>query len=290
MELGNGGFRLLLKREKGIERFVYFVQGLLPAVSELAHLVVSEFWGKSNWSLVNFVDQVFSRQQYQGHIYHSECKNLFYMNTTLYTPMGDMILMELEPQNTEVMYIFKRWVRLHKSSMLPNEVYSMPLLDPDWGISPDAIRFNTEMPVDTHIKHVFGQHKKRILSAIDAAFPFSPFHQDFAMVEVWFGEELERQLDSARRDPALVVPQWFNTKKSLGLLLPLFLRGKLVLVAAIEIVHRNSVPMYNIVTVLLPMWAYNNARILGPVKSTWLNSSALEMGECGRTLPFTPMA
>lgn len=105
-----GVFHVLLKKEKVIERIVAFPQGFTTTVRQLAKLATSENWDNSLWILNNLVDQVFSQQYQNDHIVHSKSNHLYYLNTTLVTPMGDIILMELESQNTEVKFCFRRWV------------------------------------------------------------------------------------------------------------------------------------------------------------------------------------
>lgn len=161
--------------------------------------------------------------------------------------------------------------------MLPVEIQTANLPLPDWGI---VLPFQPEIPFGIHIKHIFEVHRGRIMGAIKAVFPdmttvFSD-PQNFATIEVWFREEFERQINVARQDPSHVSPQWYNTKKCVDLLLPLFLKGKLVLVASFERISCESETIYNMTTVIWPAWAYNNMRILGPIQSGWLNEKTLK--------------
>lgn len=153
------------------------------------------------------------------------------------------------------------------NARLPDDIYNAVLPPPDWGILPS---FNPNLDMCTHVTHIFSDNRKRIVDAVVKVDP--NLGVDYSKIEVWLKQEMDCQIKKARNNPMLVAPHWYNTKNIVGLLLPLYMNGRLILVAAIE----PSGRMYNVVTLLLPAWARNNARILGPIKHEWLNAPFLE--------------
>ena len=69
----------------------------------------------------------------------------------------------------------------------------------------------------------------------------------------------------------LAEPHYYQTKNDIGWLLPLCYNGKVKLVAALEKIYGEE-EKYNIITILYPIWGYNNARILGHPVKEWMKN------------------
>ena len=91
----------------------------------------------------------------------------------------------------------------------------------------------------------------------------------------WFSEQFERQRRAAKYNYRLAIPQRYESK--IQFLLPLYLDNQLVLVATLERIeassasHEGSSASYAVSTVLSVSMAYNNARLLGRIESSWLS-------------------
>jgi len=161
-------------------------------------------------------------------------------------------------------------------------------------------KFDSKLKIELNAAHIFGENKERILSVLP--------HLSEDEVLKWFSEELPKRIELVKVfADSTVHPHWYSTKQHVGFLLPMFYKDqttkveRLVLTAAIEKKDFSKLDMmrgqgchttsdiensqnpqneiYNIVTVLLPEWAYNNARILGVPKQGWLQDFGKQLGE-----------
>jgi len=261
------GLQIYVKKEKPIERDVYFPLGYDNCISRLSKIITGS-WGHKHWMLNNFVDANYWFQQIAGGILGFD-DGFYYVNLGFQSPIiGATVLMKLRYINTECTYMFESW-----ETVTPNSVLA-PLIcasAPNWKFE----NFNPKnLKIEFHADHIFGQNRKRILSAL-------PPSMDESEALLWFSNELMKQIARAKQLPDYVQPHWYTTKQHVGYVLPLYHESKLVLTAAIEkkYSHHGQTEFYNIVTVLLPGWAYNNARILRKGMTLWMTEYAANSTE-----------
>lgn len=143
-ELEISTIRVLIKKEKDIERFVFFQTGFDQEIRRLSTCIFESNkkstesahsaekkqsppgsrrptppskkailkWGKNHWMLNNYVDANFMCQKNSFKIFRSDTDGFHYVNLGLNSVLSDaQVLMKLELANTEYIYNFIGWVR-----------------------------------------------------------------------------------------------------------------------------------------------------------------------------------
>ena len=140
---------------------------------------------------------------------------------------------------------------------------------PTWNLKQADIVFDPRLDIECNYLHVFKSNESRIkkcfgeLERKNVPVPFS--------TESWFMSQLGLQLTRAKYNCRLAIPQIFN-EEDLQLLLPFYQNDQVVLVITLRKEKRSDKECYIVNTILEPMWAYNNARVLCPVEYSWLST------------------
>jgi hypothetical protein len=269
--------RLVLSVEQvyQAEKYVYFpVRGFRKEVADLRQRLLHEEWGSphdESWILRNFIDQTIVVQFEEGNLFEYE-SDRFLVNINLVSqvmmPMF-MRLRKLSNCESQPMYRFERFDQdiYHERALAGHTVDTVDTLikRPQFFSSHQQLLFDACLPVTFNAEHICTVNATRFPDSLRG-----PESQ-----QRWFSQQFERQRRAAKYNYRLAIPQRYESK--IQFLLPLYLDNQLVLVATLERIeassasHEGSSASYAVSTVLSVSMAYNNARLLGRIESSWLS-------------------
>jgi hypothetical protein len=215
-------------------QLAHWPQGFKAAVAELAARAEPEPWGKNNRILVNYLRYTYRLVRESGLLPHQDAP-YFVLPLGLLTPQQWHLLGVFEKRRaTDRPWRFLGWV--DESQLPPGvELPRRPVL---------AELFDTQLRISKRTDHLPGDAQK----AVDKA----------------------RQL--VQDDRRIAVPQYWPKTSSIQFLLP-FYQGNKVTGALVlqKTAYRDGTGCYYALKSVLPLeLAYQNARLLGRVKSNWL--------------------
>jgi len=221
--------------------------------------------------LNNYVDANFVQQKNSEYIIDGN-DGFFYVNLGLKSVLQEAeLLMQLQEIHTEYRFQFVNWITITQNCSLSHLYRTVP--PPLWK-NMDPLPLNANFSYDANV--IFNANKHRFRLALPGI--------SEPVARKWFSEHLQTQIRDVQSSPRNYEISRYNSKSSYGYVLPLYFEGKLVLTVVLE--RKNSVeveqgksPEYLVVAVLLPAWAYNNTRILGPPKTAWMRNYAENYSE-----------
>lgn len=297
---------IAIKKEKEIERTIYFSSGFTQEIRRLDKVIVGQnwetthdetrsnnppsssssspypavktsSWGSNQWILQNYVEANFKLQKQAADSFldadedgkgtnpiyrHSD--GYYYVDLGLNSVLqGGSVVLKLEELDTEYKFAFKEWASLSQYCALA------PLLDilvkPQWNI-PKLDEHLKESNFAFDVEHMFRSNQARLRNAL-------PPMADQGYIN-WLREQLTIQVKTVVADKTHAEVSWYASTSNFIFCLPLYYQGKLVFAAAFEPVKTDSNMGLVMRTILLPAWAYNNARVLGAPKSLWMKQYA----------------
>lgn len=278
---------IAIKKEKEIERIVYYNQGLNRELSKLQGAIgyedgedmagISRVWGKNGWILQNYVEANFNRQKqaYDRFVEAPEQENrenpiylhsdgFHYVDLGLKSILKDSrVVMKLSPLNTEYLFQFEGWATVSPDSGLAELLEKLPR--PQW----DIPMLEDKLAISSFVfdaKDIYGANRARFLKAI-------PYMEEGQYID-WLKEQLAIQIKAVLTDKTHAEVSWYASLKNYTFCLPLYYKDELVLVAGFEVDESSTAMRLVMRAVLLPIWAYNNARVLGIPKSSWMKRYA----------------
>lgn len=282
---------IAIKKEKGIERIIYFKQGLTRNLGKLQELIgrdyelkeeaaaISNVWGKNAWVLQNYVEAQFNRQKQASDRFMALAKqenrvNPIYLHTDrfYYVDIGlksilqdSRVVLKLEKIDTEHQFEFMGWVTVSPGGALGELLAILPR--PQWDIPTfDDKLLASSFEYDA--EDMYGRNRSRFHSAIP--------HMEEGQLIYWLREQIAIQIKAVARDKTHIEASWYASNNDYSFCLPLYYKDKLVLVAAFEIDKTSPAMKFVMRAILLPIWAYNNARVLGIPKSSWMKRYAAD--------------
>jgi len=144
--------------------------------------------------------------------------------------------------------------------------------------SSQELVFDVTHSIELNLNTVLGSNKRRIFGELKMAQT-----AQLSKLEDAFDAALLRSMNIIKVNPRLVVPQLFidteNQKTHVQLLLPLIIRypraSNQRVVFALTLEKKSGNSHYVAADVLTHSMAYTNARLVGYVDSSWLNSNGL---------------
>lgn len=283
---------IAIKKEKGIERIIFFDQGLTRALRKLQELIgrdyelgegaaaISAVWGKNAWVLQNYVEAQFNRQKQASDRFMASAKqenrvNPIYLHTDgfYYVDIGlksilqdSRVVLKLSPLDTEFQFQFMGWATVSPGGTLGELLEILPW--PQWDIPTLDDKLATSSFV-YDAQNMYYSHSSRFSTVISHL-------QDRQYID-WLNEQIEIQVKAVLADKTHLEVSWYASNNNYTFYLPLYYKGRLILVAAFELDKTSPAMKFVMRSVLLPIWAYNNARILGIPKSSWMKRYAADL-------------
>eukprot|EP00727_Mastigamoeba_balamuthi_P000005 m51a1_g10000 hypothetical protein (343) ;mRNA; f:75227-76581 len=277
----------LSEEPKRFERFAYF-RNLDRSFENLARAARAEIWGPASDPLrflKSYIIQTYIQASRKRKITLSADGQSLCFDTGLYTKAGRRLFAFFEknkvPGHQE--WFFQDWLE----EFDVRQAIPRPPTRAFFFQAPRELLYDptVHFRVDADLVLNTGDNLSRIQSVLGSQMPIADLRQRFA-------EAVKKARVVATTSYRSAVAQYFPPKDSIQFLLPLYFKGTLEDEADLALVvekrpaERNPDPEdpndweYLSSSVLLLDVAYANARVLGPVESTWLTPrSALGLAE-----------
>ncbi len=289
--------KIFLKKEKDIERGIYFAKGFDTEIRRLHSLIGPQssttatedngaistthnassssstsripdgfsrekrslYWGKNYWMLNNYVDANFAKLNTGIDPFYQHTDGYYYVDLGLNSVMkGARVVMQLQELRAGHRFAFKDWTTLTAQCILSELNGKLP--SPEWKAPAILDVFN----VTYNTENLYARSKFRFPEALPYKSP--------AQHKEWLERELKAQVLKFQSNTSHAEVGWYGSRGIFTYHLPLIDNKKLVFVAVLELDQEKN--NFNVVTLLLPAWAYNNCIVLVAPKTSWLKDYA----------------